>query len=94
MAKAIFNNTIIASSDDTILLEGNHYFPPDTVQMEYLKFSDTSTLCSWKGTAIYYNVIVGDLVSNDAAWSYREPSSAAKTIKDHVAFGGEVEVVP
>jgi uncharacterized protein (DUF427 family) len=94
MAKAIFKGTVIASCDDTIQLEGNHYFPPDTVKMEYLKFSDTSTLCSWKGTAVYYNVIVDDVVSSDAAWSYRKPSSAAKTIKNHVAFGGEVEVVP
>lgn len=94
MAKAIFNNTTIASCDDTIQLEGNHYFPPDTVSMEYLKFSDTSTLCSWKGTAIYYNVVVGDAVSHDAAWSYLKPSKAAKTIKDHVAFGGEVEIIP
>lgn len=94
MAKAIFNDAIIAESNDTILLEGNHYFPPETVNMDYLKFSDTSTLCSWKGTAVYYNVIVGDVISNDAAWSYRKPSSAAKAIKDHVAFGGEVDVVP
>lgn len=94
MPKAIFNNTIIASSDDTILLEGVHYFPPDTVNMDYLKLSDTSTMCSWKGMAIYYHVVVDDAISNDAAWAYREPSSAAKTIKDHVAFGEEVEVLP
>jgi len=62
--------------------------------MEFLKFSDTSTMRSWKGTAVYYHVIVGDAVATDAAWSYREPSRAAVTIKDHVAFGGEVEVVP
>ena len=94
MAKAIFNDTVLASSDDTILLEGEHYFPPETVNMKYLKLSDTSTMCSWKGTAIYYNVVVGDVASNDAAWSYRKPSRAAKAIKNHVAFGGEVEVVP
>lgn len=94
MAKAIFNDTIIASSDDTILLEGVHFFPPESVNMEYLKISDTSTMCSWKGMAIYYHVVVGDAVSHDAAWSYRKPSRAAKTIKDHVAFGEDVEVVP
>jgi len=94
MAKAIFNKILIASSKDTIQLEGVHYFPPETVNMEYLNFSDTSTMCSWKGTAIYYHVVVGDAVSRDAAWSYRKPSKVAKTIKDHVAFGGEVEVLP
>jgi uncharacterized protein (DUF427 family) len=94
MAKAIFNDTVIASCEDTVLLEGVHYFPPETVDMKYLKFSDTSTMCSWKGTAVYYHVVVGDAVSHDAAWAYRKPSKAAKTIKDHVAFGGEVEVVP
>jgi uncharacterized protein (DUF427 family) len=94
MAKAIYNDTIIASSDDTILLEGTHYFPPETVNMEYLQISDASTMCSWKGTAIYYNVIVAGRISNNAAWSYCEPSKAAVSIKDHVAFGGDVEVLP
>lgn len=94
MPKAVLNNTEIASSDDTILLEGEHYFPPETVHMEYLRFSDTSTMCSWKGTAIYYDVVVGDVVGCDAAWSYKEPSRAAAAIKDHVAFGGDVKVLP
>lgn len=94
MPKAVFNNTIIAHFDDTILLEGTHYFPPESVDMKYLQFSDTSTLCTWKGTAIYYNVVVGDLVGHDAAWSYREPSRAGKDFKDHVAFGEDVEIVP
>ena len=94
MPKAVFNKTVIADFNDTILLEGDHYFPPESVNMKYLQVSDTSTMCSWKGTAIYYNVVVDDLVSNDAAWSYRKPSRAGKDIKDHVAFGGDVEILP
>jgi uncharacterized protein (DUF427 family) len=93
MPKAIFNNTIIAESDDTILLEGVHYFPPETVNREHLVDSDIHTVCSWKGTASYYHVVVDGEVSKDAAWYYPAPSPPAITIKDHVAFRGKVEIV-
>ncbi len=93
MPKAIFNNTIIAESDDTILLEGVHYFPPETVNREYLVDSDFHTVCSWKGTASYYHVDVDGEISKDAAWYYPAPSTPAITIKDHVAFAGKVEIV-
>ncbi len=94
MPKAVFNNTVIADYDDIILLEGNHYFPPESVEMKYLRPSETSTVCHWKGVAIYYDVVVDNKVSADAAWSYPDPSTAATAIKDHVAFGGEVIIVP
>ncbi len=94
MPKAVFNNTVIADYDDIILLEGNHYFPPESVEMKYLRPSETSTVCHWKGVAIYYDVVVDNKVSRDAAWSYPDPSTAATAIKDHVAFGGEVIIVP
>jgi len=94
MPKAVFNNTVIADYDDIILLEGKHYFPPEAVNMQYLRPSDTSTVCSWKGTAIYYDLIVDDKENPDGAWSYRAPSIAATAIKDHVAFGDDVEIVP
>ncbi|MDF1535771.1 MAG: DUF427 domain-containing protein [bacterium] len=94
MPKAVFKNTTIAQSDDTTLLEGNHYFPPETVNREYLVASDTRTVCPWKGTASYYHVVVGGEIDEDAAWYYPEPSAPAVSIKDHVAFCGKVEVIP
>ena len=94
MPKAIFNNTIIAESDDTTLLEANHYFPPETVNREYLVDSDTQTVCPWKGTASYYHVVVDGEVNKDAAWYYPDPLPSATAIKDHVAFCGKVEIVP
>lgn len=94
MAKAVFNDTIIAEYDDIILLEGNHYFPPDSVKMEYLVPTETRAVCNWKGIAIHYDVVVGDKVSRDAAWAYPDPSTAATAIKDHVAFGGKITIIP
>jgi len=94
MAKATFKNIVLAESDDTILLEGIHYFPPETVNSEYLVESDTHAVCSWKGTARYFHVVVGDDTARDAAWLYPEPPRAAVSIADHVAFRGEVEVTP
>jgi uncharacterized protein (DUF427 family) len=94
MAKAIFKNTLLAESDDTILLEGIHYFPPETVNHEYLVESDTHAVCSWKGTARYFHVVVGDDTARDAAWFYPEPPRAAAAITDHVAFRGDVDVIP
>jgi uncharacterized protein (DUF427 family) len=91
--KAIWKNVVLAESDDTIVIEGNHYFPPDSVKKEYLKESATHTTCPWKGEASYYNVIANDAVNKDAAWYYPEPKDAAKQIKDYVAFGNGIDVV-
>jgi uncharacterized protein (DUF427 family) len=92
--KAIWNDVTLAESDDTIVVENNHYFPPDSVNKDYLKASDTQTTCPWKGEASYYNVVANDAVNKDAAWYYPEPKEAAKQIKDYVAFWKGVEVVP
>jgi uncharacterized protein (DUF427 family) len=92
MARATWNGTIIAESDAYEMVEGNVYFPADTVHREYLRDSATSTQCSWKGTASYYSVVVGDAVNEDAAWYYSDPLDAATNIKDHVAFWRGVEV--
>lgn len=94
MPKAVFNDTVIAEYGDTILLEGNHYFPPESVKMQYLRLSDTSTVDSWKGMTIYYHVVVGEMECHDAAWSYPEPSKAAVSIKNYFAFTGDVEIIP
>ncbi len=92
MARAIWNCAVLAESDRTIVVEGNHYFPPDSVRKEHFRPSPTHTVCSWKGTASYYDVEVGGQVNKDAAWYYPEPSDAAKEIADHVAFWRGVQV--
>ena len=86
MAKAIWNGTLLAESDKYEMVEGNVYFPSESVQKEYLHDSGTDYECPWKGHADYYDVVVGDKVNNDAAWSYPDPKPAAKQIKEHVAF--------
>ncbi len=91
--KAIWNGQILAESDQTVLLEGNHYFPPEAVRQEFLLPSDTHTTCPWKGVASYYHVKVGDQINRDAAWYYPEPSQAAQQIKGHIAFWKGVQVV-
>lgn len=91
--KAIWNGAVIAESDKTIVVEGNHYFPPESVRREYLQPSDTHTTCPWKGIASYYHVVVGGEVNRDAAWYYPEPKPAASHIKDYVAFWRGVQVV-
>jgi len=90
--KAKWNGKIIAESDSTIVIEGNHYFPFESVNEEYLKDSDTHTVCPWKGTASYYDLIVEGEVNPDAVWYYPEPSELAKGIKGHIAFWKGVEV--
>lgn len=90
--RAVWNNKIIAESDNTIVVEGNHYFPEDAIKKEYFKESDTKSTCPWKGLASYYDVKIGDKVNKDAAWYYRDPKSAASNIKDHVAFWKGVQV--
>jgi uncharacterized protein (DUF427 family) len=85
MATAMWNDTVIASSDDTVVVEGNHYFPREAVTAELIP-SDTHTVCPWKGTASYYSVKVGEKVNGDAAWYYDAPKDAAAEIKDRIAF--------
>lgn len=92
--KAIWNNTIVAESDKTIIVEGNHYFPPDTIKANYFKPSETHTVCSWKGTASYYTLDVDGKQNNDAAWYYPTPKNAAGHIAGYVAFWRGVQVVP
>jgi len=92
MAKAIWNNAVLAESDNTVVVEGNHYFPPDAINREYFRESAAHTVCGWKGTASYYDVVVDGQVNEQAAWYYPNPQSAAANIKDHVAFWKGVKV--
>lgn len=92
MAKAIWNGKVIAESDRTIIVEGNHYFPLDTVDPAYLSSSEHHTTCPWKGVASYYDVAVDGQVNRNAAWYYPNPSRAAEQIKDYVAFWHGVKV--
>jgi uncharacterized protein (DUF427 family) len=90
--KAVWNGTVIAQSDDTKVVEGNHYFPADSVNREFFEPSQTHTVCGWKGTASYYTLNVAGKQNPDAAWYYPEPKDAAKEIAGHVAFWKGVEV--
>ena len=90
--KATWNNTILAESDDTVIVEGNHYFPPQSIKREYFQESATHTSCPWKGEASYYNVIVDGQINKDSAWYYPDPKPAAAEIKDHVAFWRGIKV--
>ena len=91
--KAIWNKTIIAESDDTVVIEGNHYFPPKALKQEYFKSTDHHTVCPWKGSANYYSLEVDGKTNENAAWYYPEVSELAKGIKGRVAFWKGVEVV-
>lgn len=91
--KAIWNKTIIAESDDTVVIEGNHYFPPSALKQEFFKSTDHHTVCPWKGTANYYSLEVDGKINENAAWYYPEVSELAKGIKGRVAFWKGVEVV-
>ena len=91
--KAIWNEVVIAESDDTIVIENNHYFPADSVKKEFLKPSDKNTVCPWKGQASYYSIEVNGKSNKDAAWFYPAPKEAANNIKDHVAFWKGVTVI-
>ncbi|WP_144604184.1 DUF427 domain-containing protein [Algoriphagus algorifonticola] len=90
--KAIWNNQVIAESDQTVIIEGNHYFPRETVKKEYLKESDTHSTCPWKGKAAYYSLLVDGELNKDAAWYYPDPKPAASVIKDQIAFWKGVKV--
>ena len=92
MPKAIWNGAIIAQSDQTEIVEGNHYFPAESINREYLRESDKTTECPWKGTANYYDVVVDEDVNKDAAWYYASPKAAAENIKDRVAFWKGVQI--
>ena len=91
--KAIWNEEVIAESNDTIIIEGNHYFPPETINPDFFKSSDNHTNCPWKGLASYCDIEVNGNTNKDAAWYYPEVSELAKGIKDYVAFWNGVEVV-
>jgi uncharacterized protein (DUF427 family) len=90
--KALWNGAVLAESDDTVVVEGNHYFPVGSLRQEHLRPSETHTTCPWKGVASYYDVVVGGQVNKDAAWYYPKPSDAAKQVRDRVAFWKGVEV--
>ncbi|WP_267130047.1 DUF427 domain-containing protein [Cumulibacter manganitolerans] len=90
----MFQDTVIADSDDTVVVEGNHYFPEQSLRREHLRPSSTTSICPWKGKASYYTVAVGEAVNLDAAWTYPKPSFIARKIKGRVAFWNGVEVRP
>lgn len=92
MSKAIWNGEVLAESDECEVVEGNLYFPPESIRGEYFQDSDTHTVCGWKGTASYYNVVVGDDVNEDAAWYYPEAKEEAKNIEGYVAFWHGVRI--
>lgn len=92
MARAIWNGVVLAESDHTRLVEGNHYFPPDSIQRQFFQDSDRRTTCYWKGEAGYYDIVVDGQVVRNAAWYYSEPRPAAAQIRDHVAFYGMVQI--
>ena len=92
MAEAYWNGKLVAKSSDTIVVEGNHYFPPNSVQTEFLRESDHQSTCPWKGLASYYDLVVDGKVNDNAAWYYPEPKQAAQNITGYVAFWKGVEV--
>lgn len=92
MAKAVIDGTVIAESHDTVVVEGNHYFPPGSVQWDHFDETDRTTVCGWKGTASYFSVTVGGETLDNVAWTYRDPKDAASEIKDYVAFYPQVAV--
>ena len=91
--RAVWNDTTIAESEQTVVVEGNHYFPPDSIEASYFEESDTLSTCPWKGQANYYHLAVGGERNENAAWYYRQPKEAAAQIKGHVAFWKGVEVI-
>jgi uncharacterized protein (DUF427 family) len=92
MVRAVWNGATLAESDRTIVVEGNHYFPPDAVNRELFEASETHTICSWKGEASYFSVTVDGQTNEDAAWFYPSPKPEAAQIKDYVAFWHGVKV--
>lgn len=93
MPQAVFNGTVIADADETVVVEGNHYFPPESLKREYFKeTSGYHTTCPWKGLASYYDVEVEDQQAQAVAWTYKDPSAQAAMIKDYVAFYPRVKI--
>lgn len=92
--KAIWNGTVLAESDDTVVVEGNHYFPRESLNAAYLRPSETRTICPWKGTASYYTLLVNGQTNSDAVWYYPDPKEAAHQIRDRVAFWKGVTIQP
>lgn len=90
--KATWNGTVLAESDDTVVVEGNHYFPRESLVNNHFRTSSHHTTCPWKGEASYFDVVVDGDVNSNAAWTYESPKEAAREIKDHVAFWKGVEV--
>jgi len=91
--KAVWKGEVIAESEKTVVVEGNHYFPPDAINRNYFEESQTTTACPWKGTAHYYTVKAGGEENRDAAWYYPDPKDAAAEIKDHIAFWRGVDIL-
>ena len=92
MIQAIWNGTILAESERTILVEGNHYFPPESINQEYFKLSDTHSFCGWKGQANYYTILVSGQENKDAAWYYPDAKEKAKNIEGYIAFWRGVRI--
>jgi uncharacterized protein (DUF427 family) len=92
MVRAVWNGVVLAESDDTVVVDGNHYFPDSALRREYLTPSSTRSLCPWKGIASYCSVTVNGATNVDAVWSYRHPLPLARKIKNRVAFGKGVEI--
>ena len=90
--QAMWNRAVLADSDDTVVIEGNHYFPADALNREHFRESDTTSFCPWKGMANYYHVVVDGEINRDAAWVYRAPKKAARNIAGRVAFWNGVGV--
>ena len=94
MARAVWNGMTIAESDDTVVVEGNHYFPRSSVRDDVIRESTTTSVCPWKGTASYYSLEADGATSADAVWYYPEPTPEAESVRDRVAFWKDVEVQP
>ena len=94
MPKASWNGTVLAESDACHVVEGNYYFPPESVRREYLRLSNKHTTCNWKGVASYYDVVVNGKVNCKAAWYYPQPKDAARHIRDYIAFWHGVQIGP
>jgi uncharacterized protein (DUF427 family) len=92
MVQAVWKNTVLADSDDCIVVEGNYYFPPDTIRREYLRLNNTHTDCSWKGRASNYDIVAAGEINRDAAWFYPSPMDKANNIRGYIAFWKGVEI--
>jgi len=92
MPRALFADTVIAESDDTVVIEGNHYFPPASLKRQYVEPTTQTSVCPWKGTASYLDVVVEGKRSKGAAWFYPQPKAEAEEIRDHIAFWKDVRV--